>query len=143
MHAYTDSQIDLFGVPAVTLPPIVLRPRMSERERVEARRLAEQGAELAAEKADREQERWKVAALSFFLAYGRMHGGEFQTEEVRHASTGHVHAPKNPRAWGHVAMAAKKLKQIEWARFGTSADPKSHCAPSNVWRWIGEHVGAA
>lgn len=121
-------------------PPVIKLKRLARSDAQAGRAMGHQGAELAAAAADSQHEGWKVAALSFFLDYGRAHGGEFMTEDVRHASKGHVPQPKNPRSWGHVALAAKKAGQIEFARFDTSNDPKSHGAPSNVWRWIGANA---
>lgn len=134
------NQSSLFPA-AVELPPIrlKLRPRrMPAAGAIVGREIGHQSAEAAAAAAESQHKGWKVAALSAFLKYGREHGGEFATEDVRQASAGTLAAPKNPRCWGHVALAAKKLGAIEWARFDVSKDPKSHCAPSNVWRWIGE-----
>ena len=136
MHPH---QPDFFGLPqAVHLPPITLRPR--QRDRTETQHLAEQGADRAADKADRDNEGWKVAALSFFLKFGREHGGEFQTEDVRAAAVGHVATPFEARAWGHVAMKAKRLKQIEFVRPGIAKDPTRHGGFASVWRWIGERA---
>ena len=118
------------------------RPPTAPREPHTGRYLAEKGADLALAKAETDDPGWATAALSFFLDYARKTppGSLFATEDVRHASGGKVPVPKNARAWGNIAKDARKLKQIEWADFGRSKDPKSHGCPGNLWRFIGERV---
>lgn len=127
-------QLSFFAAP-IQLP-------VASRDRSTGRHLAERGAEIAAAKADRDNAGWFAAALSFFLAFARKTapGSTFATEDVRHASAGLVPSVQNGRAWGNVARAASRLKQIEWSGYAQCSDPKSHGAPRSAWRFVGERV---
>jgi hypothetical protein len=77
-------------------------------------------------------EEWKQFAYDSFVEYAKIHG-EFTTEQVRGACS-HVSAPPDKRAWGQVALRAKKNGVIESAGW-TRAESKSvHGMVITLWR---------
>jgi hypothetical protein len=78
--------------------------------------LGHEAAERAADHAERETPTWKEQAFTDFVNYAKRHS-HFTTEQVRAASESPP--PPDPRAWGHVALRAKKEKVVvsgEWVR---------------------------
>ena len=67
-------------------------------------------ADLAGDHADRAVENWKQQAFDLFVAYSRSHK-QFTTENVRAFATG-LAEPPELRAWGAVALRAKRAKII-------------------------------
>jgi hypothetical protein len=131
------SQLSMFDeAAAVVLPPPSVKSKtrgLNREDRAIGRALAEQGADRALDAADALHEGWKVAAMSFFLEFAANHVGAFATEDVRHAAAGRVPEPKNARCWGGIVTQARKAGHIKFAGYAASKDPKSHCAPSNLW----------
>lgn len=77
--------------------------------------------------------------MAFFIDYGRKagQGARISIEDVRHASAGIVPVPRNARAWGHIALQAKKRGIVTWGGFEPTKDPKSHGCPRSAWVWVG------
>lgn len=94
--------------------------------------LACNGAALAANHADRVSPGWSERALAAFLAYAATHE-EFTTEDVIEASA-NVPAAVEKRAWGQIALAAKRQKIIRNAGYAHSKLDHAHCRP--VTRWV-------
>jgi hypothetical protein len=64
------------------------------------------GIELAKLAADKAGDEWKAAAYQAFVDYARRHK-YFTTEDVR-ASMNGKHQPREMRAWGHIAVMARR-----------------------------------
>ena len=121
------TQLDiLFDAPSV-------RATLTREDAKRGRELGHEGAKLVADNAG---DAWKRQALAAFFAYGSEHGPFFTTEDVRTASE--VPAPHDARAWGQVALEAKRRGWIKWAGYAPAKDRKSHWCPGNVWQWTGE-----
>ncbi|MDB5777583.1 MAG: hypothetical protein JWP38_3716 [Herbaspirillum sp.] len=94
--------------------------------------LAQQGAETAAAHADRIVPDCSTRALAVFLAYAEHHS-EFTTEDVI-VSAVTLPAPVELRAWGHVALQAKKQGAIVSIGHCCAKQRKSHARPVTQWR---------
>jgi hypothetical protein len=94
--------------------------------------LAERGAALAAEHADREHCGWTEQALEAFKTYAATHS-QFTTEDVVAAAVA-VPVPPEKRAWGQVALLAKKQGVIIKAGFCTAKMTQAHCRPVSLWQ---------
>lgn len=71
-------------------------------------------AEVAADKAG---DTWKERAYAAFVDYANSHDA-FTTEEVRQSAVG-LGSPPDDRAWGQVALRAKRegvVKSVGWVR---------------------------
>ena len=90
------------------------------------------GQEMAKLAADKAGEEWKKKALDAFITYAKTHK-QFMTEDVRMNSE-HVGNPPDKRAWGHIAVAAKKQGAITKIGFSYSTDAASHPTPMSLWR---------
>lgn len=125
--------------PAHIPDPVIRARRLTKADATEGRTKGHAGASRAAERADKEVAEWQKRAYEFFLEYGRKNGGEFSTEDVRHAAKGVIPEPSNPRCWGAVPIKAKRDGFIKFSRFTPSKDPKSHGCPGSAWLWVGGH----
>lgn len=144
----TGQTLDLFEVAelqarapaAVHLPPPKITVRRQPRAATEGRRLAEEGAQLAIDKADKDTgDEFSRAAVPFFIAYARKaYPTPVGVAEARLASVGVVPAVANARAWGQVPKAAEKQGAVRFAGHGPSSDPKSHSTPRGLWLYQGE-----
>jgi len=88
-------------------------------------------AELAAARAG---EAWKESAYQAFVAHAKKHK-LFTTDEVR-AARPDLPDPPDRRAWGHIAMRAKRLGVVETARLIHSKNSVVHGAVVTQWRAI-------
>lgn len=132
-------QAGLFETPpAVDLPP----PRISVRRKPLGAELAEQGAQVAMDKAQKDTaDVFRDAALRFFVTYAMNHFGHGKAvgvAEARLASKSIVPAVKNARAWGQIPKLAEKGGYVTFAGHGASTDPKSHSTPRGLWLWTGK-----
>ncbi|EJN06464.1 hypothetical protein [Herbaspirillum sp. YR522] len=93
--------------------------------------LAEQGAARAADHADRVVVDWSELALQAFRDHALTHT-EFSTEDVIAASTRVPPAP-DKRAWGQIAMKARRLGFCHKGRVGTSKLPHAHARCITIW----------
>jgi hypothetical protein len=99
-----------------------------------AKRLRDDGISRAARHAG---EQWQARAFDLFKQYALTHD-VFMTEDVRawaHARRLIVEPPDR-RAWGAVAVRAKKLGVIAFDHIAQQRDPKSHRSPGHVWRVV-------
>lgn len=94
--------------------------------------LAQQGAELAADRADRLHGDWTARALAAWHEYARTHQ-RFTTEDVRLAYVGIVPTAPDNRAWGAVPRVA--LRQGICKRVGITHAKNPHCHGT----WISEY----
>lgn len=104
------------------------------------RKLAEQGAEAAAGRADRATAGvWSSCAWDYFVDYARRSGGTFMAEDVRMASekSQKVPTPPDGRAWGAIFLRAAKAHLIQRVGYAPNKDRTCHGSPKAVWRWVG------
>jgi hypothetical protein len=82
--------------------------------------------------ADHAGEEWKKTAYNAFLAFAKLHD-KFKTEDVRNAYPD-IPPPPDKRAWGQIALQAKKDNKISSAGF-TRAESKSvHGMVVTLWQ---------
>jgi hypothetical protein len=93
--------------------------------------LAQIGAERAADHANREHDDWKELALEAFKAHAQ-DNLTFTTEDVIKASPS-VPVPPDKRAWGAIALAAKRLGLIKFDGYGNSKLAHAHNRPVTRW----------
>jgi hypothetical protein len=104
--------------------------------------LAQRGAAVAADHAERMHEEWIKQATAAFHAYAERHP-EFTTEDVIAASPEVPVAP-DKRAWGHIALAVKKSGAIR--NGGVDRSKLAHAHQRWITRWISNicsHLGEA
>jgi hypothetical protein len=95
---------------------------------------AEDGAERAAEHAERVEPGWNDTALNYVRVFALCHG-EFQTEDVReYAEDCGFDPPPDKRAWGSVALRAKRAGIIERVGYISTSRGPSHACPRAIWR---------
>lgn len=100
--------------------------------------LADQGAHLAAMRANRVHADWSERAYTALCDYARAHS-EFTTEEVRAAFAGIVPVPPDNRAWGFVTKRAAREGICTRDRIAKATSPTVHGGwvtvwKSNIWR---------
>lgn len=96
------------------------------------RHLADSGARLAADRADRLLPGWSDHARLFaesFVAQVR----RFTAEDLREAARGIVADPPDSRAWGVVLRALVNSKRIRRVGYGASRNPGAHARPVAIW----------
>lgn len=121
-------QLGLDFQPLHTVVPMV--------SRAQARADAEEGAQRAADHAERVHGSWKEAALERFQKYALAHRGQdFMTEDVVHWSEAQgFPAPPDRRAWGHVASTARRAGYVIAAGVGPQKSGNCHGAWKTKWR---------
>jgi hypothetical protein len=95
--------------------------------------LRDAGIAKAMASAERETEGWSDLAYKFLLHFIASRD-EFMMEDVREAAIGIVPMPPSVRAWGGIAIRARKAGRIERIGFRNVNNPKAHCTPATVWR---------
>lgn len=93
--------------------------------------LAHAGAERAAEHADRACADWSELALQAFRDHAAVHA-QFSTEDVIAAAVKLPPAP-DKRAWGQIAMKARRLGICAKSHIGTSKLPHAHARWITIW----------
>lgn len=93
--------------------------------------LAQRGAALAADKADRMHNEWSSRAFEAFKTYAEAHEA-FSTEDVILASPS-IQVPPDKRAWGHVALRAAKEGICHSA--GVAKSKLAHAHGRWITRW--------
>jgi hypothetical protein len=97
------------------------------------------GAAQAAQHANDVRADWRFLAMAFFISLARQKkalGETFLTEDVveyAENDSSPLFAPDN-RAWGSVAMQAKRLGVVESAGLAYSKKGGGHAAPRTVWK---------
>lgn len=94
----------------------------------------ELGHEAAERAADHAGERWKADAYAAFCEYARGHR-LFTTEEVRDAHP-EIVAPPTLRAWGHIALRAKREGLVVGQGVSTAKARNVHGNMVTLWRSI-------
>lgn len=94
----------------------------------------ELGHAAAERAADHAGEAWKEKAYAAFQAHARGHA-RFTTEDVRQASPT-VGDPPDKRAWGQVAMRARKAGIVRSAGWVSAKDPKVHGNAVTLWESV-------
>lgn len=97
--------------------------------------LAEMGMAAAVAHANRETEDWSTRAASLFTEYVALHPGEtFMTEDVRQwAEAIGLPPPPDRRAWGAVAVAAKRNGLVRSLGYAPQKSANAHRAPKTLW----------
>jgi hypothetical protein len=97
---------------------------------------AEAGAARAAEHAERVDPGWKAAALGYVREFAVAYRDTaFLTEEARRYAEGcGFGPPPDKRAWGAVALAAKRGGIIEKVGYANTSLGPSHACPRTKWR---------
>lgn len=93
--------------------------------------LAIAGAQAAADRADRVHGDWTDKAYAAFVAYAKSHQ-QFTTEDVITASPEVPEAPEK-RAWGAIALMAKRRGLVRKVGFDTAKSVHAHRRPVSVW----------
>lgn len=95
--------------------------------------LMDVGAERAARKADRVNGNWSERALSRFVEFS-LSCGKFTTEDVwLEAEKEGFPPPPDRRAWGAVALRAKRSGKVRHTGYRHSRVAHSHTRPVSVW----------
>lgn len=99
---------------------------------------AKAGAERAADHAERVEPGWKDFALGVLRLFAMLHPeATFMIEDVRaYAEARGLSPPPDPRAWGAVALQAKRDGLITRAGFSSTTRGPAHTHPRNVWRLV-------
>ena len=99
--------------------------------------LAVQGMEAAADHAERENEGWNQMAFEAFVRYVAAVKEPFMTEEVRwYAEALGVPEPPDNRAWGAVAMRAKRAGLIVSTGYAPQKSVNTHRSPKTLWKSV-------
>lgn len=91
-------------------------------------RLGHAGADRAADAAG---ELWKAEALEAFIRYAKSHN-KFTAEDVRLANPD-LRCNADLRAWGHIAISAKRAGVVEHAGYARSISAKVHSSVTTLW----------
>lgn len=121
-------QLDIFGNAAeLGLPSTVRRSRV----------LRDRGIKASADHAEAVAEGWQAAAYRLFCAYARTHR-EFMTEDVRVFARNNalLDEPPDARAWGAVAIRARRAGLVRSIGYACQRDPKSHRSPKPIWSLV-------
>jgi hypothetical protein len=102
---------------------------------LEGRRLAEQGAERAANHAERVSEGWRDKAFGYATEFIRSHNGRpFMTEQIRQFAyeRGFERAP-DERAWGAIMLKVARRGLVRRLGFARSSAKNVHGNPATLW----------
>lgn len=100
--------------------------------------LAVDGMNTAAAHADRVSPNWSNEALTHFKMFMLNHGDKpFMTEDVRtYAENLGMEPPPDRRAWGAVAIHAKKLGWVRSLGYAPQKSVNAHKAPKTLWERV-------
>ncbi len=99
--------------------------------------LRDAGIKLSADHAELNEPGWQEEAFRLFRIFLDAVTRGFQTEEARSWAESHgLNDPPDKRAWGGIIRRAAREGLILRAGFALANDPKSHRAPSTVWRKV-------
>jgi hypothetical protein len=97
--------------------------------------LAVQGMEAAAAHAERDTEGWNKMAYEAFVRYVTTIKHPFMTEDVRcYAEALGMPEPPDKRAWGSVAMRAKRAGLVVSLGYAPQQSANAHKAPKTLWK---------
>jgi hypothetical protein len=94
----------------------------------------ELGHEAAEQAADHAGEEWKELAYAAFLAFAAK-VGTFTTEDARESATD-VPEPPDKRAWGQVALRAKRAGIIKSIGYANAKDRAVHGNVVTLWTLV-------
>lgn len=97
------------------------------------RRLRDRGIQVATEHADKELSHWSDYAYDHFRAFVRRSTGPFMMEDFREYLGSRLVEPPSLRAFGGIAVRARKAGLIKRAGFAQVKNPKAHCTPATLW----------
>lgn len=98
-----------------------------------ARKRGVMAAQSCADAADRRDPHWTASAYAAFVAYAKLHPGkDFTCEDVRNAAAQTVTEPPDCRAWGAIAIRAKREGIV--ASNGFRCVSSSNNSPKVLWR---------
>lgn len=97
--------------------------------------LAQQGMSAALANANKNVSDWGERAANLFGCYVELHGDKpFMTEDVRDWSEKQgLPPPPDRRAWGAIAVAAKKAGRIRSLGYAPQKSLNAHRAPKTLW----------
>lgn len=99
--------------------------------------LAVEGMNAAAANAERDTEGWNKMAFEAFVRYVMDVKHPFMTEDVRcFAEAMGMPEPPDKRAWGSVAMRAKKAGLIVSLGYAPQQSVNAHKAPKTLWKAV-------
>ena len=101
----------------------------------EAEKARDIGIQRAVDHADKVTPSWSDRAVELFLAYCQENKGKtFMTEDVRwYAEALGLPEPPDKRAWGAIAVIAKRRGVIRGNGYAPQKAVNAHCAPKTVW----------
>lgn len=103
----------------------------------EGERLRDEGIKTSLDHAESNEPGWGDEAFRLFEIFLKAIRTDFQAEEARSWAEDHgLNPPPDKRAWGGVIRKAVNRGLIQRVGFQLANDPKSHRAPSTVWRKI-------
>ena len=89
------------------------------------------GHEMAERAADHAGEEWKEIAFNAFRRHAEKHW-EFLTEDVRRANPD-LPPPPDTRAWGQVALRAKREGIVRALGYAQTSSKTAHGCPATKW----------
>ncbi len=99
--------------------------------------LAVDGMNNAAAHAERETEGWNRMTYEAFVRYVMEIKHPFMTEDVRcYAEALGMPKPPDKRAWGSVAMKAKRAGLIVSMGYAPQQSVNAHKAPKTLWKAV-------
>lgn len=99
------------------------------------RKLRDEGIQKAVDHANEVHDRWADEAYEHFKMYLNNHpiGFKFMIEDFREYSRGFLPSPPSKRAFGVLAVRAKRDELIKKAGYGQVSNPSAHRANASVW----------
>ena len=91
------------------------------------------GVEKAKQAMDHASDEWKKNAYDAFVKHAKTHK-TFTTEQVRLSSIDKVGLPPDSRAWGGIALIAKKNSIVVNDGLIHSVDKNKHGIPVTLWK---------
>ena len=99
--------------------------------------LAVEGMTAAAANAERDTEGWNQMAVESFVRYVMDVKHPFMTEDVRcFAEALGMPEPPDKRAWGAIAMKAKRAGLIVSLGYAPQQSVNAHKAPKTLWKAV-------
>ena len=89
------------------------------------------GHAKAKQAADHAGEQWQKTAYDAFVAFAKAHKS-FKTEDVRNANP-EIPPPPDPRAWGHIALEAKRQQKVSGGGYVKAESPTVHGMAVTLW----------
>lgn len=99
------------------------------------RKLRDEGIQRAVDHADRKEDNWSDTAYQYFKIYldHKPVGFKFMIEDFREHVSGVLTDPPHKRAFGSLAVRARKEGLIAHAGYRKVTNPTAHRANASVW----------